>query len=137
MSGNSTIFTEQEDWVSLLHLAIMLSMKKRREQRAEPAAISAGQAWRLREFRRRLEYVDKSYHYWKDAEKDRPTFNESLELLRRSFQVPNRKRRRQTRLHPLVEIGISMIASRNQCGSNGRHECSQTAMELAARSLSR
>ncbi len=99
--------------------------------------LSPAQRWRLHEFRRRLEYVGASYQFWKDAEKDQPTFNESLRLLRRAWECPNRKRRDQIRLHPMIEIGVSIIAFQSRSEAAGEFNPTQAEIEAACRELLR
>jgi hypothetical protein len=99
--------------------------------------LTPRQQWRFAEFRRRLEYVGESYRYWKDAENDRPTFNQSLKVLQRALKSPNRKRRKLIRLHPLVEIGISMLASNNSKDPADEFNPSPDEIETAVRELLR
>jgi len=106
------------------------------ESTDEPA-LTPGQQWRFAEFRRRLEYVGESYRYWKEAEKDRPTFNQSLKLLARALQVRNRKSRKLVRLHPLIEIGISMLALDRSRNSTAEFEPSPAEIESAVCELLR
>lgn len=102
---------------------------------SDATLLTPGQLWRFAEFRRRLEYIGESYRFWKDAEIGRPTFNESLRLLRRAFEVPKRTRREQIRLHPMIEIGISIIASREGANPSGKFDPTQTEIEEASREL--
>lgn len=97
--------------------------------------LTPAQLWRLSEYRRRLEYVRENYNFWKDALNDLPTFNESLELLRRAFEVPKRKRTESVRLHSLIEIGITFLANRRPPVGFMDVESSPAEMESAAREL--
>lgn len=104
---------------------------------AEQSAPVVDREWRLHEFRHRLDYVGDSYRYWKDIEASRPTFNESLELLQRELYAPNRRHREPTRLHPMIEIGASMIALKYQAGSILETKFSPAPLEAARHELLR
>ena len=104
---------------------------------SDDQALTPGQRWRFTEFRRRLEYVGESYRYWKNVEKDRPTVNESLILLNRALHVPSRKRRDQIRLHPMIEIGISMFVLRSRPDRSDISRPSQAEIQEASVELLR
>ena len=77
-----------------------------------PTADPEREAELVNEFKKRLGYLEESYRASRRFEPEDETFNQSLRRLRRSLASRRTSRRPRKRLHPEIEMEISLQAQR-------------------------